>query len=181
MNNCRTQQEHELMARRAHELARPLQNSDILDAATGQFVSALLDEETYAFQARYVLCASHAPAVVTMPGAHPPLVGATVYEGEILPVFSLRDLVGMATQNETASKWLLVLGKATAEIGLLVDRVNTVAAVDTGDLLAGWVEAASSPSGLLTATTSDGITIVDVEHLLDDDRLFVDARHGTQK
>lgn len=181
MNNQPTMKEHELMASRARELARPLASTRILDAPTSQFVSVLLEEETYAFPARYVLCASNALAVVTMPGAQAPLAGVTVYEGDILPVFYLRHLVGMPTQRDTATMWFLVLGERAAEIGLLVDRVSTVAALDTSELHPGWIEATSSASGLLTATTPDGVTIVDVEHLLRDERLVIDTGNGPQR
>ncbi len=175
MNHRLTLRDNELMASRARELAQPLEGNELLNTATSQFVSVSLDQESYAFSALYVLCASNALAVATMPGAQPPLAGLTVYEGDILPVFHLRNLVGMPPRCDATCTWILVLGQPTAEIGLLVDRVATVAAVDTSELHPGWTEATSSPSELLISTTSEGVTIIDVEHLLADQRLVVNA------
>jgi len=175
MNDDRATLEHRILAERARELARPVGSGQEADSSPDRFVSVSLGEETYAFDARYVICASHALTVVALPGSVAPLAGITVYEGEILPVFNLRDLVGMTPCADSRSTWILVLGKGSADIGLIVDRVNTVSPVDTTTTRPNWVDATASPTVLLTSTTPDGITIMDVEHLLRDERLTIDT------
>lgn len=81
--------------------------------------------------AREVLTGEPATPV---PQAPPALVGVLNLRGEVLPLVQLDSLLGIATRPYTAGDQIVVLSTVDMDIGLVVDRVRDVRAIDNGEV-----------------------------------------------
>ena len=170
-----------LLEQRARVLARRIATDD--DAGSRlSFLTFLLGQERYAIEADALVEVARPGPISPLPGTPPHVAGLTNFLGEILPVFDLALLFGLPGSVHTLTARLLVAGRERPEAGLLVDAVERVV-----DLPAGSVQPMLQPPppGLpawaLRGVTADAIIVLDVNALLDDDRLVAvgdeDARH----
>lgn len=163
------------LAERARLLARP-------PAAprTGEAIEALcfsLGEERYAIETRLVREVARFRDFAVVPGAPEVLVGVTSLRGEILPVFDLRPLLGLARNRLNDLSRAIVLESDGERIAVLADEVRETVEVP----LAGLVAPATLPEGmeraLLRGVTADALVVLDGAALLRDRRLLPAPGH----
>lgn len=151
---------------RAAALARP--TADEAEEPTADLIVAVADQ-------RVALPAQRVRAIVE-PGATAristggPLVGLRSVRGEVLAVADLAHLLQLTSATPASQRWLVVLTDPVAPIGLLVD-----AAVDLGSVPPDASIGPEDERQLVAHVTPDGVLVLDVERLLTDARLFVDA------
>jgi len=106
-----------------------------VEAATaeGQFVSFELAGEKFAVPMGPVQEIIRLPEVARLPLAPPALLGLANLRGRVLPLLSLRRLVGLPdlAQNDASRALVIHCGQA---LGFLVDRVCSVLHVEAGEL-----------------------------------------------
>lgn len=132
-----------------------------VEAATaeGQFVSFELAGEKFAVPMGPVQEIIRLPEVARLPLAPPALLGLANLRGRVLPLLSLRRLVGLPdlAQNDASRALVIHCGQA---LGFLVDRVCSVLHVEAGELqpAAGIqsVVQADCLTGLIRRPTADG-------------------------
>lgn len=140
----------------ATSLAPPLVEAA---AADGQFVSFELAGEKFAVPMGPVQEIIRLPEVARLPLAPPALLGLANLRGRVLPLLSLRRLVGLPdlAQNDASRALVIHCGQA---LGFLVDRVCSVLHVEAGELqpAAGIqsVVQADCLTGLIRRPTADG-------------------------
>lgn len=140
----------------ATSLAPPLVEAA---AAEGQFVSFELAGEKFAVPMGPVQEIIRLPEVARLPLAPPALLGLANLRGRVLPLLSLRRLVGLPdlAQNDASRALVIHCGQA---LGFLVDRVCSVLHVEAGELqpAAGIqsVVQADCLTGLIRRPTTDG-------------------------
>ncbi len=102
-------------------------------ASDGQFVSFELAGEKFAVPMAPVQEIIRLPDVARLPLAPPALLGLANLRGRVLPLMSLRRLVGLPdlAQNDAARAIVIHCGQA---LGFLVDRVLSVLHVEPGEL-----------------------------------------------
>lgn len=102
-------------------------------AAEGQFVSFELAGEKFAVPMGPVQEIIRLPEVARLPLAPPALLGLSNLRGRVLPLLSLRRLVGLPdlAENDAARALVIHCGQA---LGFLVDRVLSVLHVEPGEL-----------------------------------------------
>lgn len=128
-------------------------------AAEGQFVSFELAGEKFAVPMGPVQEIIRLPEVARLPLAPPALLGLANLRGRVLPLLSLRRLVGLPdlAQNDASRALVIHCGQA---LGFLVDRVCSVLHVEAGELqpAAGIqsVVQADCLTGLIRRPTADG-------------------------
>jgi purine-binding chemotaxis protein CheW len=161
-----------ILAERARLLARPPAAEVRLSERLELLVFAL-SGEICAVETQAVREVARFTDFSPVPGAPPSLFGVTNLHGEILPVFDLRPLIGIAPKGLTNLSRLLVLGEEREELGLLADDVQEVRSVRQDEVLEAPETLAATAGGLLRGVTRDAVMVLDGAQLLRDPRLFV--------
>jgi len=161
-----------ILEERARLLARP-PPAEVRAADRLELLIFSLSGETYALETRSVREVARFADFTGLPGASPFLLGVTNLRGEILPVFDLRRLAGIAPKGLTDLSRLLVLGEDREELGLLADDVREVKTIRREEVLDPPEELAAIGRGLLLGVTKEAVIVLDGGGLLRDERLFL--------
>jgi purine-binding chemotaxis protein CheW len=164
--------QREILEERARILARP-PPGEVQAADRLELLVFSLSGETYALETRSVRKVARFADFTAVPGASPFLLGVTNLRGEILPVFDLRRLAGIAPKGLTDLSRLLVLGEDREELGLLADEVREVKRMRREEILDPPEELAAIGRALLLGVTKDAVIVLDGAGLLRDERLFL--------
>jgi purine-binding chemotaxis protein CheW len=160
-----------LLDERARALARASQESQ----ARTETIAAVIFEiagETFALATKFVGTILGSAEVSPVPLAPAVLVGLTNLRGEVVPVFDLARLFGLATsEGGSDARRLVVLGEERVELAIVVDRALDVRPIAPAEL----VEAPDEGrlGSLVRGLTADAIVVLDGQALLADERLFV--------
>lgn len=161
-----------LLDERARLLSRPLEKDvppgEVLDTFTFRIA-----RERYGLETRYVRGLRPVASVTPVPGAPEVLVGLTHARGSVLPVFDLARLFGLAGRGVTDLKWLVVLGAATDDLGILADSADSVEQVRVDELAPPQAIAPGLGGKLVRGVTSRALVVLDGAALLSDERLFI--------
>ncbi len=133
-------------------------------------------DERYALPSTHVLRVVVVEDVTRVPGAPAVVRGIVRHEGEVLPLFDPRALLGVASAAEATRGEILVLGDERPDLGLLVDAVVGITAIATDALkpAPGGGEGARRP--WVQGVTTEGLIVLDPEAVLADPRLAVGER-----
>ena len=111
--------------------------------------------------------------ITPVPGAPPFFAGVINVHGEIRPVASLRRLLGLQTAGNDDLGRVILLRKQGRELGLVVDRVEQIRSVASGEL-----QSTSGSNAGLSARYLKGLTL-DALMLISTDALFAELLKGT--
>jgi purine-binding chemotaxis protein CheW len=127
---------------------------------SGVHVRLRVGGESYAFAVENVLEIAELGEVAPVPGSPPAVLGVRNLRGEVLPVFDLASVFGIAREREP--RRLLVTEHAGRRAGFAVDEVT-----DVGELPPPAEE--SESRFLRGATLEDGelVGVVDVDRLFE--------------
>lgn len=141
--------------------------------ADRQFVSFELAGERFAVPMGPVQEIIRLPEVARLPLAPTALLGLANLRGRVLPLMSLRRLLGLPDQahSDTARALVIHCGQA---LGFLVDRVCSVLQVEADELepaqALGHVHSTESLAGLIRRPGADGqdelLMVLDFDHLV---------------
>lgn len=169
------EQAHALLESRARTLARvPVVPPDA--AAVLTVITFAIGAEPYAIEARYarrVLRIDDA-SLTRIPGTPDVLAGVLNMEGEILPVFDLGRLFGLARGAPSGQARVVVLGDDRDELGLVADDVDEVRPLRIDAVLRPPGSLEGVGRDLLRGVTADALIVLDGALLLRDPRLFID-------
>jgi purine-binding chemotaxis protein CheW len=139
--------------------------------ASGIFLTVQVGERRYALRAADVREIVHVPPMTRVPQSPPALLGIANLRGTVLPVASLRGLLGMAdpVRPDTARAVVLDMG---APVALVVDAVVALATVDTNRIQTAHtelgIEAGERVDGLFETGVDGGAAkILDIAGLLE--------------
>ncbi len=137
----------------------------------------LLGEERYAIETRFVREVARFRDFTVVPGAPEVLVGVTSLRGEILPVFDLRPLLGLARNRLNDLSRAIVLEEGDERIAFLADEAREIVKVPLSALAAPAALPEGMERALLRGVTADALIVLDGAALLRDRRLFPSAGH----
>ena len=160
--------ERELLERRAAELARPELGSDALRSI---YVVFELAGERFGLVAKWVFRVLRDRSLTPVPLTDRTLVGLTVFEGEVLAVFDIRELIAPRSAGLSNFENIVVVGRERAEFGVLVDKLEGFVDLEESEIIPSAQDGSSR--GLSLGVSSDGIVIVDGARLVVDERLKV--------
>jgi purine-binding chemotaxis protein CheW len=134
-----------------------------------RFLTFRVDGELYALPANQVAEVIRLPAVARVPQAPKGLLGLANLRGSVLPVASVRGLVGAEESAEATTRAIVLDG--AAPVALAVDVVEALVAVEADQIDTRQAELATRPGERLKgAFGADGINaiakILDVEGLI---------------
>ena len=163
-----------IFTRRAEELAAV----PAPDAAAGSFEAVVfgLGDERYAVpsaQAREIRVL--APDEITsLPGTPPFVAGLINVRGRVVPVLDLRPLFGLAVATGDAAQAVLLLPGRRGDVALLTAERPIVSRLPKSGLdgLPAGPSAGLDPAWV-HGVTADLIVVLDVDRLLEDERLLV--------
>jgi purine-binding chemotaxis protein CheW len=135
-----------------------------------------LARERYALESRYVLRVVALTEIVPVPRTTELLVGITNLQGEILPVFDLRPLVGLPSVRSVEASRIVVLGERAPDLGIVADAVHEVLRLPVETIGDPPDSIAETEEKLLRGVTRDGLIVLRAEAVLSDPRLTAGSR-----
>ena len=138
-------------------------------SATRRFLVFQLAERVYALPAEIVAEVIRMPATVRVPQAPRALIGVANLRGAVLPVVSLRALLGLVGEPEAASRAIVLDG--VAPVAIVVDAMDALVTVDAERIKARSaqlsVEGVEKLNGAIPLGDGQGAAkILDVQALL---------------
>jgi len=153
-------------------MAEPEPAGEVTDGASQRFLTFRMADRLYALPADEVTEVIRTPAVARVPQGPDSLLGVANLRGEVLPVASLRGLLGQAAMGVTASSRALVLSGA-APVALVVDAVDALVTVGRDQIETTQTLLAAQPGERLTGAFRRGdgkavAKVLDIRSLLAD-------------
>jgi purine-binding chemotaxis protein CheW len=118
-----------------------------------------------------------------VPGQPQYLLGVTNLRGEIRPVLDLHSLLGLETPAADARTWVVFIDDNGAEVGLRVDALERIVAVDPATLTNPQDSGNGLPqrfvTGIGAGIGSDALILLDTSQILTLDVLRSDTRRAS--
>ena len=149
-----------LFAERTTQLARRAY-ADRRELVT--LVMLQVEGERFALRAAEALEVTTMSRAAVLPRAHPALLGIVDRRGVLCRVYDLASLCGMRRATPPTSGHLVVLRMQGGQLGLRVDRAETLIEADLGELVAG---AETVPTRVGTYTRG-GFTLLNCQAIVD--------------
>lgn len=178
--NMYSEAEQRIFEERARRLAQPPEVP--VSGETVGLVVLVLGVERYGVDVRFVQDVEPLDTVTSLPQVPPFWAGLVSLRGHIYPLLDLRDYLGLPAggsthkgSGATAAGRVALVAAHGVEAGLLVDDVLEVRMVRKSEIGPSLVDATGMTPASTTGVTSDLLTVLDVEALLIDPRLTVQA------
>jgi purine-binding chemotaxis protein CheW len=133
-----------------------------------------LADERYAIETRYVRRVVKLEGLTPLPGAPEFLRGVINLRGEILDVFDLRCLFGLAAAEADQQTHVFVLGDDRDELGVVADAAHEVTTLRRDEVLEPPGSVAGIGRNYLRGVTAQTLIVLDGAALLQDARLVID-------
>lgn len=91
--------------------------------------------EAFALNIKYVEEVLEEKTITRVPKTRPFILGIINHRGEILPVITLKELLGIEDEASDGGRKIVVVSMNELKIGILVDRLQDILTVDEGDIL----------------------------------------------
>lgn len=134
-----------------------------------RFLTFRLEQQVYALPAESVSEVIHVPAVARVPQAPPGLLGIANLRGAILPLVSLRGLLGgVDAVSCSTSRAIVLAGNPPAAVA--VDAVHALISIEVDRIEAHRVQLGASAHERLTGafqTASGTVKVLDIQVMLD--------------
>ena len=139
------------------------------DSGSFEALVVTLGDGRLALPSAAVLEVARAVAATPLPGAPPIVVGTIGYRGALVPVFDLRERLGLPPKALALSDHLVIVRAGRRVAALRVDRAERLAAIDPRELTPA-TELARGTDRLAGAWRSpDGVVVVlEPERFLDE-------------
>ncbi len=144
-----------------------IEAAPLAEQAARRFLTFRVEDRLYALPAEEVAEVIRIPAIARVPQAPKGLLGVANLRGEVLPVASLRGLLGRPDVEAQASRALVLDG--AAPVALAVDTVDALVTVTTDRIETRPAELAAKPGEQLRGAFGVGdavAKIVDVKALI---------------
>jgi purine-binding chemotaxis protein CheW len=161
-----------VLEERARRLAQPLAVARSSLAALDVLVF-MLSGECHCIETRYVQEVVRFGGLTPVPGVSDVVAGLANLHGQILVVFDLRRLFGLAAQDVTDASRIVVCGDPQPDLGLLADSVSDVVCLPTEAILADGRSEDRRVDNPVRGITRDAMIVLDGSALVTDRRLFL--------
>jgi purine-binding chemotaxis protein CheW len=134
-----------------------------------RFLTFRLEQQVYALPAESVSEVIHVPAVARVPQAPPALLGIANLRGAIVPLVSLRGLLGVVdAASYSTSRAIVLAGNPPAAVA--VDAVHALVSIEVDRIEAHQVKLGGGAHERLTGafqTASGTVKVLDIQVMLD--------------
>jgi purine-binding chemotaxis protein CheW len=152
-----------ILEERARRLAIPPQSPEPGERI--HLVTVSLANETYGLDAAAVLDVFRLSELAPLPGAEAPFFGLTAWRGDLLTLLDLRPALGLSAHALDDLSRVLVLGRAQAAFGVLVDAVRELCVLPARDVRPP-PEDGRAIREYVRGITADAVLVLDTDYLL---------------
>lgn len=163
-----------ILDERARRLAAVAGEAATPPAEELEVATFTLAGEEYAIETRYVREIIPLGDFTPVPGGPNFLFGVVNLRGEILAVFDLRPLLGLAGERISDLFRIIVLGNPRAEFGVLVDAVHEVTKLPLAVVLD--IPGTDEHHRYVRGVTKDALVLLDGGLLINEPRFALDKR-----
>lgn len=154
-----------LLRARARRLAAPRQGDDV-GAVALDILAARIGAERYAIKLDDLSEVMPLGEWAPVPGQPQYLLGVTNLRGEIRPVLDLHSLLGFDPPPAGARFWVAFLENDDGEVGLRVDGVERIIAIDPKGLTNPHEAANGLPQRFVAGIAPDALILLDTAQIL---------------
>ncbi|APR85448.1 Positive regulator of CheA protein activity [Minicystis rosea] len=165
-------EDHAILLARTRALSAAKNEGDA--AGLLEVITLRIGGEAYLIPAAAVRAVADLVKLAPLPHAPPEVAGLTVRNGEILPVFHLRAVLGLALSALPEQSPMVLLGEGADAVALIADAVEGVRLIDPTALREAPPTLSAAARALVRGVGADGIPLLDPGALLASPRLFVD-------
>jgi purine-binding chemotaxis protein CheW len=140
-------------------------------------VAFQLSGERYGIETRHVREIIGLSGLTAVPDAPETVAGVANLRGQVLVVFDIRLLLGLAAQATLETSRILVCGATDADLGLVVDAADDVVRVPANEISAEAIAADGVSTSFIRGLTRDALIVLDGAALLGNQQLFVGNAH----
>jgi purine-binding chemotaxis protein CheW len=101
------------------------------------------------------------------------VAGVANLRGQVLVVFDIRPLLGLAVKARPETSRILVCGATDIDFGFVIDAANDVVRIPANEISADAIEANAGSTSIIRGLTRDALIVLDGVALIGDQRLFV--------
>lgn len=141
---------------------------------SSQFVGFYLDDQQYAFRIEMIREIVILDQLTPTPQVADCVEGVSNLRGEIIPILSLRTLLGLATKPTDSETRTIVVNVGERTLGCTVDSVSQVIRIPDTSIQPAPETVAATAGGYIAgfAKLDDGLVILlDIDQLLEPERL----------
>lgn len=158
-----------LLRRRAEALARPI-DDEVVSNTVEVLVVSVGGDRRYGIETRYAGRIIAEPRLSRLPAGCGQFMGVTAVGGQVIPAVDLASLLDFGA-TDPAKAFIVAVQLEADVVGLLVDGVQDIIELPGQDLLP--VPEVDPGARLARFMTGDGLVLVDIHALFNDDRLVV--------
>jgi purine-binding chemotaxis protein CheW len=130
-----------------------------------ELVRFQLNNESYAFETKYVWRLNRLPHVTLIPMISGTVSGICNMHGSVIAMLNLKKILGLhESEEEPVSKVVIALGRRAAEIAVTADCITGIWKIDPCELQPA-PEGLSFSSKFISGICKPGITVLDPEKL----------------
>ncbi len=180
-NNPQLDQEHRnilvfmkraVLKARARVLAKPrLKEEDKTDLV--EVVQFILSGETYAVQTSDIREVLYLKDVTKLPSAPSFVVGVISLRGQIIVIIDIRRFFELPQAEFSVFNKVIIVEHGDVVLGFTADEVTGVRNIDHSSIQLSLPSLAGKRAKFLRGITTDRVTILDVEKMLQDSELLV--------
>lgn len=163
-----------ILRARARALARAGADADA--AATVAVLAFRLAQERYAVEISLVREVSPLTELTPIPCTPAFISGIVSVRGQILTVIDLRRLLGLPEEGSSNLKRVVIVRHREQEFGILTDEIVGITEITASALAPALAAAATLGGEHVWGVLGDGLILLDLRALLDDERLVVDEQ-----
>jgi len=137
-----------------------------------------LSSENYALETRFIREVYHLTQFTPLPGTPPFVLGIINLRGEIISVVDLKKFFSLPAKGLGELNKVIIVRDKNMEFGVLADAVLEVGRLSLDDIQPAPPTVTGIGSQYLRGVTSEGLIILDIQSVLDDERLTVHQEAG---
>ncbi|MDD4112503.1 MAG: chemotaxis protein CheW [Herbinix sp.] len=106
------------------------------EVSSKQYIDVRLGEDLYGIEIKYIDNIIVMQSITRVPKAQPYFIGVINRRGDIIPVMSLKNKLGLEEGEVTSATRIIIVKPepSMAPVGMIVDEVNEVISLDDGDV-----------------------------------------------
>jgi purine-binding chemotaxis protein CheW len=163
----------QIMDDRARSLAVPPQ-PDLPASESVDAVMFHLSRERYAIETRCVREVVPLPKITPLPRTVDFASGLINVRSELILVFDLRRLLGLAAHPSGTPSHVIIIGESQAEFGIAVDELPQAGRISLATMKAISEPGTGDSRSWLRGTIADALIVIDGAALIADQRLFLE-------
>lgn len=106
------------------------------EISSKQYIDVRLGEDLYGIEIKYIDNIIVMQSITRVPKAQPYFIGVINRRGDIIPVMSLKNKLGLEESEVTSTTRIIIVKPepSMAPVGMIVDEVNEVISLDDGNV-----------------------------------------------